>query len=116
MAFVNKVESVYSDKEEENKLFQHLETHFQMTGREPINWMVWIDYYRGGKPTLVAEIPLITVTHVRFSVWVNLGIFLTFQEITLTFLRITHYQPFFIHILCIFQKHIIETRNLLTNG
>lgn len=42
-AFVNDLGSVYSNKKEETELFRHLETCFQMTGGDRINWMVGIN-------------------------------------------------------------------------
>lgn len=42
-AFVDDLGSVYSNEEEETELFQDLKTRFQMTGGEPIKWMVGIN-------------------------------------------------------------------------
>lgn len=42
-ALVDDLESVYCNKKEETELFQHLETRFQMTEGNPINWMVDIN-------------------------------------------------------------------------
>lgn len=41
--FVDDLRSVYSDEGEEVELVQHLKTRFQITGRDPINWMVGIN-------------------------------------------------------------------------
>lgn len=42
-AFVNDLGSVYSDETEEMEIFQHLETQFQITEEDSINWMVGIN-------------------------------------------------------------------------
>lgn len=42
-AFVDNLVSVYSNEKEETEHCRHLKTRFQMTGRDPINWMVDIN-------------------------------------------------------------------------